>query len=656
MITDWIKVTRIIVSGADRLYPNDIDWEIEPGINAVIGGTGLGKTTLLYALQFAVFGKLVVDADERIEREFFKDRLTKRVGKKLAANPTVVHAEFTAGGSHFVVKRNLLTGALLKVSCDQKEVKTNKYEETLAAKVGLPGDFHSLVRLHGSLLFFGEGRYLLAWDNHAQHELVNLMMSDHATYVKLGELWSKAESADSAARNISAQAVRLEKDLEALSQEESKVAKLTRISEEKRFTRTHTEVEAELAAIRKNISRETNLEETQTAGIAKSDTEFHEELSGLEATLSGDLDDSLLVAAMASPTVASIRHSLEKFYGAPDDRGCPCCGRAGIATAVASLVKNAAASARDGNCVICSKSLPQANGASSASAALDSKSAQTDSKAHALQSLLFQREQTRSRLADLRKQEGAALQALAEASEAQLEYIQENPGDVANTLRITVKQMRAREAVAKKERDKQLANLKKELTKTNAVFDDIQAKIAKAFKKYASLYLDENCDVVFLKEADLPGKRGPQIKAPHAAFFPVVSGETRPSAQALSDAQRSFVDLAFRMAVLDVWHQKTKKTVTMIIETPEGAVDIAYMERVATMIRTFGDQGHTLLISTNLNNTIFLPEVMAAWPKSSRKKHILNLLEKGIPRPVQIQHRPHFNMILESVAAHRVAK
>jgi hypothetical protein len=103
------------------------------------------------------------------------------------------------------------------------------------------------------------------------------------------------------------------------------------------------------------------------------------------------------------------------------------------------------------------------------------------------------------------------------------------------------------------------------------------------------------------------------------------------------------------MAVIDVWHQITTGRVTMIVETPEGAVDIAYMERVAKMIRTFGNQGHTLIITTNLNNDIFLPEVMSQWPSHDRATHILNLLEKGNPRPVQIEHKPYFDDILKKV-------
>jgi hypothetical protein len=283
-------------------------------------------------------------------------------------------------------------------------------------------------------------------------------------------------------------------------------------------------------------------------------------------------------------------------------------------------------------------------------------SQETNSSARKLQTLLFQREKTRSRITELQIEEVQALQSLTEAREGELKYLRENPPSIENPLHITIRQMRRQESVAKRERERYLVALKKELVKTDAVFNRIHTQIANAFKKYATLYLDEQCDVKFLKESELPGKRGPQIKAPHAAFFPVISGETRPSAQALSDAQRSFIDLAFRMAVLDVWHQSTKKSVTMIIETPEGAVDFAYMERVAKMIRTFSLQGHTVIITSNLNNDIFLPESMAAWPKSDRRKRILNLLEVGKPRPVQLQHAARFAQILDSVSKHPVSK
>jgi hypothetical protein len=96
--------------------------------------------------------------------------------------------------------------------------------------------------------------------------------------------------------------------------------------------------------------------------------------------------------------------------------------------------------------------------------------------------------------------------------------------------------------------------------------------------------------------------------------------------------------------------------VTLFVETPEGAVDIAYMERVAKMLRTFGEQGHIMVITTNLNNDIFLPEVMAGRAKAGRWTHVLNLLAEGNPRPVQRAQQARFDRILKLVAEHPQAK
>ncbi len=95
---------------------------------------------------------------------------------------------------------------------------------------------------------------------------------------------------------------------------------------------------------------------------------------------------------------------------------------------------------------------------------------------------------------------------------------------------------------------------------------------------------------------------------------------------------------------------------TMIVETPEGAVDLAYMERVATMLRTFSSQGHTLVVTTNLNNEFFLPELLAAHPRAQRMERILNLIERGRPHKVQRAHHAQFDKILSAVEVHPVAR
>jgi hypothetical protein len=447
----------------------------------------------------------------------------------------------------------------------------------------------------------------------------------------------------------------LEKDLKAVGGATSSIQQLEQKKIGKEITTNIQTFVAKIASIQRELKREQKLFENQVADIAQADIEFHKALDQFETNLSDDLDIELFSAAAETPTIASVRHALEQFYLKPNNRTCPCCGRPGLAPVITSLVEAASANAQNGHCIICSKALETATNQTKKTT---SKRIQlvTNDTAAKLQALILKREQTISRIEGLKKEESAVVNTLAEARAAEIQYLRDNPPKTVDPLRVTIDQLRAREKAAVSKRVEYISLLRKELTKTNTVFENIQIEIAEAFKKYATLYLDEACDVEFLKEDKLPGKRGPQIKAPHAAFFPVVSGQTRPAAQALSDAQRSFIDLAFRMAVLDVWHQKTGKTVTMIVETPEGAVDIAYMERVATMLRTFGSQGHTLVITTNLNNDLFLPEIMSAHPQKKRNERMLNLLKLGRPRGVQTKYAPQFEKILNAVYTHVVVR
>ena len=87
-----------------------------------------------------------------------------------------------------------------------------------------------------------------------------------------------------------------------------------------------------------------------------------------------------------------------------------------------------------------------------------------------------------------------------------------------------------------------------------------------------------------------------------------------------------------------------------------NAVDLAYMERVATMLRTFSSQGHTLFVTTNLNNDFFLPELLAAYPKAQRMGRILNLIERGRPHKVQKARHAQFEKILHAVEIHPIAR
>ena len=196
-------------------------------------------------------------------------------------------------------------------------------------------------------------------------------------------------------------------------------------------------------------------------------------------------------------------------------------------------------------------------------------------------------------------------------------------------------------------RDREMKRFMAAQENFNKILLDINKEVADRFSYYAELFLDEKCAVVFDETGEYGKRRGPQLNAPHSAFYPVIDGKLRTSPSTLSEAQRLFVDLAFRMALLTTWSKRKKKNVTLIVETPEGSVDVAYMVRVAQMLRQFAKEGNVVIITTNLNNDEFLPALFGETPKSQRKQRIYNLLEYGIPKKVQLDHLDKFKRIIE---------
>lgn len=402
MITDWITINRVKISKAEQLYPRGLDWELKPGVNAIVGGTGLGKTTFVYALQYGIFGKMV-DAGKRIEREFFKDRLIDRTKEQAREHPPTIEVHFSVGGSLFVVERNLLTGSLIASSCDGKPLSIAKYTDALAEKVGLNKDFPSLVQLQSHLLFFGEDRYLLAWDNRLQNEILNLILSDHATYSRLKELWDEVGSHDSAARNFSTDASKLEAGLKTIS-DTSSVDELKQQERRKELKTTRALCEARIANLQEELQKEQKLFEVQDATVSQVHSEFHRDLDRFETEQSAELDSDLLTAVMAvTPTTISVRHALERFFQQPDKRTCPCCGRAGISPLVEKFAEVAANGAKAGQCIVCNKEID--SHLKSTARAKPAKIDAPNASATRLQETLFARVQTKSRIESIRQDE-----------------------------------------------------------------------------------------------------------------------------------------------------------------------------------------------------------------------------------------------------------
>lgn len=84
-----------------------------------------------------------------------------------------------------------------------------------------------------------------------------------------------------------------------------------------------------------------------------------------------------------------------------------------------------------------------------------------------------------------------------------------------------------------------------------------------------------------------------------------VRGTTRRQQQHLSESQRFFLDIALRMALTQ--HMSDSKSKGgMYIDTPEGSLDIAYEKRAGDMLANFSSSDHQIIMTANLNTSKLL--------------------------------------------------
>jgi hypothetical protein len=79
--------------------------------------------------------------------------------------------------------------------------------------------------------------------------------------------------------------------------------------------------------------------------------------------------------------------------------------------------------------------------------------------------------------------------------------------------------------------------------------------------------------------------------------------QVRSVAVDVSESQRFFLDIALRMALTEFM---SETVATLMIDTPEGSLDISYEARAGQMFSNFAERGNFLLITANLRSSALL--------------------------------------------------
>jgi DNA repair exonuclease SbcCD ATPase subunit len=90
-----------------------------------------------------------------------------------------------------------------------------------------------------------------------------------------------------------------------------------------------------------------------------------------------------------------------------------------------------------------------------------------------------------------------------------------------------------------------------------------------------------------------------------------IENTRRKVAHQLSESQRYFVDIAIRMALIEL----CTKSATVLIDTPEGSLDIAYESRAGKMFADFAKDSFKVILTANINSSQLLKELATICKK-----------------------------------------
>jgi hypothetical protein len=600
------------VSGFQPIFNADIQLTVKPGPCLILGGNGLGKTTLMQALVYGLSGGVpeAIEEDRKMRwgHAYFRSRLDPDSGKI-----ATVEVSFRLGKEKIAVRRGLAGSHVVAVRVGPT---TSRWIEGDAAD----GAYEEALRIHGGyetaadfafvvnrLLYLPENRTLLAWDTDAQTRILMLVNRDVSTEGYFRERRKQLKLWDSRKRHIHVELGKAEKALSSLDEDTTDEPEETNHGAlgELDAARLPGLVEKLNEATKARIAAARNLAE-----IERTITSISSEVETLHLAI--EVVEGSLVTNLLDSTEREKNLAIHKLL---ESAVCPSCG-----TQQRDLQATAQQYYKEHKCCICGSDQPQITNPDLVS--MRSRLAERMDALHANEQAYAVLEQ---RVSSAREAEATLLAYVNQIRFAQ--PVLDIPDD---TLSVSTRQdlSRRKKKLARDEADLAIqirelqSNLEKEYQEFLNAMEGRLSLLRRTYEEYASEFLGVTCKLAAAEQAD-------RLLA-LTAFIPEFGGSQRRDPQSCSEAQRFFLDIAFRMAIVDAASDMADSPSCFICETPENALDVSYVDNVVQMFLRFMSRQHTLVFSANLQDSGIAQKIMASVPtKEDRRSRVVNLLDFG---------------------------
>lgn len=633
------------------LYPNngglDFHYDFKNGLNLFVGGNGTGKTTLTKLIKFALIGHYREQTDtsiykgvERIKRpEYPKNYYRNRMDAGFANNNLAeVTLTFKISNTEFSVTRNLYDISLTKAAI-KKSGKTTKLEgaiisqekyekltekekqkhlqfnyEELVTEAAQLGSFDGMIFFVNEILYFGEDRKLILWDWNIQEELTSKYFNDPALDEKRSKLLLKQKYKDTQARQTSEEIKAIRdaidrvenKDKDKDSTEQNPYTTLNELNiklerEEKKVLSLQKE-RVELTERRKYLNS-MRIKISQQLNEIESDIKIEE----------GKVHDAIW--RNKNPKYEVYQKHLK------NNHTCPACNQALSEKEFVKVYETGE------NCFICHKTLKSTIVKSPKVLSLYKEIERKQNEQINTEKEIIELEKKLDELdSAFNKLDVSVFNLRSEVRKLDFELNQKqskensketNPDNFKHKLQLELKNLEENKKKFQGESKVFGDEVAKISNQMNEMKTQILKELSKIFSKFASNFLGVECK---LTSEDVVVEKGKKVRV----YLPLVGNEIHPreEEEEFSESQRFFVDLSFRMSLLNYFY---KEPAFFICETPDSSLDISYERNAAEVFLEYLKQKNALVITSNLNNSDFLSYIL----KNAPDKNHINLLKIG---------------------------
>lgn len=595
------KIENIIIRNFSLFSKNgdvyEVNEKIDEGVYCLAGANGLGKTTFLNALNYGLTGIVlapdkkvlspeeIVKENKRFTRRYFKGRIVEKDKEnaeiEISLKINNKYYKFIRGFFEIDSLRYLeifkmddkkKISLISTVNLTPEELK-RKYETEIAKNIGI-NRFEYFMFLQLYVLTFDENRRMIFWDEHASSHALSIAFNTSTEDTeKLIGIKRKMDKLESDARNSKWQATQIQNRIKNII-----------ITQEENINQNDKEIEYRVIIEEHNeIEKEFNNVKIEYNTLLKTQSYLNSEIMHLR------MEHTKLFSTYSEPRSKLLNSTSVKMCISKNE--CIICG-AKSEQIVESIKNNLY---RD-ECPLCNTKInddevQEQNKLLSQIEKNDKNIIKKENEYENIKLELYGKnlelEKVESELNEINKKKIAFEKdntfKMYESTENEgIDFVIEKYKEQSDEYdRVSVEK--------RAERDKLRPDYNSLEAKIKSAYREAEVDFVPIFLKLAKSFIGYDISINL------------ETKKRNMKLVLDLKDSARTESSHLSESQRFFLDIALRMS-LAIYLSKRSNDATMLIDTPEGSLDIAYESRVGEMFACFVKKyNQNILMTANIN-------------------------------------------------------